>query len=87
MAISDLLSVKTINWFQLALYSHELSHDLSFAHAKMLLDKRLVDLLRQVTVAWAFFPERNGIARKIISRVLEKRSVGFNVFYTFFIGS
>ena len=34
-----------------------------------------------------FFPERNGNARKIISRVSEKRSIGFNAFYTFFIVS
>ena len=34
-----------------------------------------------------FFPERNGNAQKIISRVSEKRSIGFNAFYTFCIGS
>ena len=32
-----------------------------------------------------FFPERNGNARKIISRVSEKRSIGFNAFYTFLL--
>ena len=53
----------------------------------MLVDKRLVDLLRQVKVAWGFFSERKGYAKKIISRVSEKRSIGFNAFYTFFIGS
>ena len=42
----------------------------------------LVDLLRQLTVAWDFFPEINGNARKIISRVSEKRSIVFNAFYT-----
>ena len=44
LAIPDLLSVKTINKFQivlispLTLYSHELSHDLSFAHAQIIVD-------------------------------------------------
>ena len=51
----------------------------------MLVDKRLVDLLRQVTVMWDFFPERNGNARKIINRVSEKRSIEFNAFYTFLL--
>ena len=30
-----------------------------------------------------FFPERTGNVRKIISRVSEKRSIGFNVFIPF----
>jgi len=33
------------------------------------------------------FSEINGNARKIISRVSEKRSIGFNAFYTFIFGS
>ena len=32
-----------------------------------------------------FFPERNRNARKIISRVSEKRSIGFNAFHTFLL--
>ena len=38
-----------------------------------------------MTITWDFFPERNGNARKIISRVSEKRSIGFNALYTFLL--